>query len=77
MLLLSSSYLNVLPLRLLCSTKGGFQIRVLGTSLGYRGGSRRILVATHQYPNLTLSENATAALPSDAPKDYPFGWQVL
>lgn len=76
MLLLSSTCFNALPLRLLCSTKGGFQIRVLGTSLGYRGGSRRILVATHQYPNLTLSENATAALPSDAPNDYPFGWQV-
>ena len=62
------------PLRVR-STKGGFQIRIVGASLGYRGGSRRILVASHQFPNLTLSENSTEV--ATAPVSvYPYGWQV-
>jgi hypothetical protein len=55
------------------STKGGYLIRVMGTSLGFRGVGRRILVATHQQPNVTLYENGTE-VPNPTP--YPPDWRV-
>jgi hypothetical protein len=55
------------------STKGGYLIRIVGHSFGFRGTARRVLFATHQQPNVTLYENGTV-VPSTSP--YPPDWRV-
>ncbi len=60
-----------------CSTKGDFRIRLIGTSFGFRGLSRRVLFSTNRHRNLTFGDDSGSGV-SEVPTDgnvYPLGWK--